>query len=207
MTISAWLAYLGASVLLTIAPGPDNLMVIATGIARGRRAAIVLALGMCSGVSVHTTAVALGLSALIYSSTVAFEGVKLAGAAYLLWLAYKSIRNHSPMQSDLPEYAPEGVAWFRRGVIMNVLNPKVALFFLSFLPQFVDREQGNAGRQIFLLGLAFMAQAVVIFTALGYFAGSIGQWLRQRPGTSRILAWLAAVVFAVMGLKLALAGR
>ncbi|MCC7203750.1 MAG: LysE family translocator [Phycisphaeraceae bacterium] len=206
MTISAWLAYLGASVLLTLAPGPDNLLVIATGIARGRRQAITLALGMCSGVSVHTAAVAMGLAAIIYSSAMLFHGVKLAGAGYLLILAYRMVRHPATLGGYAPAY-DGGAAWFRRGLVMNVLNPKVALFFVAFLPQFVDRERGDAGKQVFWLGLVFMLQSVAIFTTIGYFAGLIGQWLRERPGTSRALGWLAAAAFAGIGLKLALAGR
>src|SRR5512134_3392087 len=128
MDQSTLLCFLGASVALTIAPGPDNIFVMTQGIARGRKPAIVTALGMCSGISVHTTAAAFGISAVFYSSVVAFNVVKFAGAAYLLYLAWKTLRERSSIKlaSADDRAAP---ALFKRGFVMNVLNPKVAMFF------------------------------------------------------------------------------
>src|SRR5512139_3881045 len=127
MNASTIVCFLGASMALTIAPGPDNTFIVAQGISRGRKAAVVTALGMCSGVSVHTTAAALGISALLYSSATAFMILKYAGAAYLLFLAYKALKEQ---QILLPEGSADQLSsWvmFRRGFIMNVVNPKVAL--------------------------------------------------------------------------------
>jgi threonine/homoserine/homoserine lactone efflux protein len=191
---------------LTVAPGPDNVFVLTQGIARGRRAAIVTALGMCSGISVHTTAAALGISAIFYSSALAFNIVKFAGAVYLLYLACRTIRERSDVRlSGAANIAPLGL--YRRGFVMNVLNPKVAMFFLAFLPQFVTPSEGHIPLQMLLLGIIFMAQAVVIFTTIGYFSGSIGDFILARPRIARRFDWLTAGVFASLGVKLALAHR
>jgi threonine/homoserine/homoserine lactone efflux protein len=206
-TATALIGFLCASMVLTIAPGPDNIFIITQGISNGRKPAVITALGMCSGVSIHTVAAALGLSAIFYSSAIAFQAVKFAGAAYLLYLAYKTIKNRSEGfaggRAKLETYA----ALYRRGFLMNVLNPKVALFFLAFLPQFVNPASGKFALQVLILGLMFMAQAVVIFTIIGYFSGTIGDRLIKKPGLSRFLSWLTAGVFTALGVRLALISR
>ena len=206
MTLSTLICFLGASVALTLAPGPDNLFVMTQGIARGRRAAICTALGMCSGISIHTAAAALGISALFYSSMLAFNLVKFAGACYLLYLAVQTLRTRSAPAPGEAE-ALSGAALFRRGFIMNVLNPKVALFFLAFLPQFITPGTGRVPLQMLLLGSLFMVQAVVIFSAIGWFSGTIGRLLRTSPEMARRFDWLTAGIFTLLGLRLALAQR
>lgn len=206
MTLSTLLCFLGASMALTIAPGPDNIFVMTQGIARGRKAAIVTALGMCSGISVHTVAAAFGISAVFYSSVVAFTVVKWAGAAYLLFLAYRTLRERSAVRLATADDRP-AAALFRRGFIMNVLNPKVALFFLAFLPQFVTPDTPHFPLRMLLLGAIFMAQAVVIFTLIGYFSGTIGTFILARPRLAKRFDWLTAGVFASLGIRLALAER
>jgi len=208
MTASTLLCFLGASAALTLAPGPDNTFIVAQGISRGRKAAIISALGMCSGISVHTTAAALGISAALYSSALAFTILKYAGAAYLLFLAYRSIKEPALPQasSGMEGVVPWG-ALFRRGFMMNVVNPKVGLFFLAFLPQFISQNTGSIALQMFLLGLVFMLQAVVVFGVIGYLSGSLGDVLLKRPNIAKYFAWLTAGVFASLGLKLALAQR
>ncbi len=205
MTLSTILYFLGASMALTLAPGPDNLFVMTQGITRGRKPAIITALGMCSGIGVHTTAAALGISALFYSSALAFNVVKFAGAAYLLYLACKTLKQRSAVR--LAPADDRGVsALFKRGFIMNVLNPKVAMFFLAFLPQFVAHD-GSVPLQMVLLGFLFMLQAVVIFCLIGYFSGGIGGYLLARPRFARFFDFLTAGVFASLGIRLALAER
>jgi threonine/homoserine/homoserine lactone efflux protein len=206
MTHSTFLCFLGASVALTIAPGPDNLFVLTQGIARGRKAAVVTALGMCSGISVHTTAAAFGISALFYSSAVAFNLVKYAGAAYLLYLAWRAMQERSAVRLSKADERPP-MSLFKRGFIMNVLNPKVAMFFLAFLPQFVSPNADYFPLQMLLLGVIFMAQAVIIFTLIGLFSGGIGDFLLARPAIARRFDWLTAGVFASLGIRLALAER
>jgi threonine/homoserine/homoserine lactone efflux protein len=206
MTLSTILIFLGASVALTVSPGPDNLFVVTQGISRGRNAAIVTAWGMCSGITVHTLAAAAGISAIFYSSAIAFKAVKFAGAAYLLYLAWQALREHGPLRLSSTT-VPSGTALFRRGFVMNVLNPKVALFFLAFLPQFTTRDAGSISTQMALLGLIFMAQALVIFTIIGFFSGSVGNWIQNRPRAGKWFSWLSAAIFAALGFRLALAQR
>lgn len=203
MTLYTLFAFLCASMALTIAPGPDNVFVMTQGITRGRKAAIVTALGMCSGITIHTTAAAFGISALFYSSALAFNLVKYAGAAYLLYLAFKTVRGTGASLPAGSEALPVA-ALFRRGFIMNLLNPKVALFFLAFLPQFVNPASGGLPQQMILLGIVFMLQAVVIFSLIGWFSGSLGRHLLARPKIAKYFDRLTAGVFVALGLKLAL---
>jgi len=209
MTPSAFFCFLGASVALTFAPGPDITFVITQGLSRGRKAAIITAMGMCSGVSIHTTAAALGISAALYSSAMAFTVLKFAGAAYLLYLAWMALKE--PISARIAPSGPqEAQPWsvlFRRGFMMNVVNPKVGLFFLAFLPQFVVQGEGSIALQMFVLGLVFMLQGVVVFSFVGYLSGGFGDLLSRRPGIAKYFAWLSAGVFASLGLKLALAQR
>ncbi len=200
-------SFLLASMMLTLAPGPDNTFVVAQGISRGWRAAVTTALGMVSGISVHTTAAALGISALLYSSAWAFTVLKFGGAAYLLYLAFKSLKEQNLILRQEEGVAPSGFSMFRRGFIMNVLNPKVALFFLAFLPQFVNANAGNAAVQMLLLGAVFMMQAAVLFSIVGFLSGSVGELVLRRPQVARYFGWLTAGIFASLGVKLALASR
>jgi threonine/homoserine/homoserine lactone efflux protein len=206
MTSATLLCFLGASMAVTIAPGPDNLFVLTQGIARGRKPAIVTALGMCSGITVHASAAAFGISAVFYSSVAAFNAVKFAGAAYLLFLAWKTLRNPAAIRFASADDRA-ATALFKRGFIMNVLNPKVAMFFLAFLPQFVTRTTPWFPLQMLLLGAIFMVQAAVIFSLIGWFAGSIGAFILSRPRFARWLDRLTAGVFMSLGVRLALAER
>ena len=197
------LSFLLASAALTIAPGPDNIFILSQGVSRGRRHAIVSALGMCSGISIHTAAAALGISALLYASPFAFDAIKFTGAAYLLSLAFTTLKQRSATglgsAVDLPD-----AALFRRGFLMNVLNPKVALFFFAFLPQFVTGGPLSLPIQMIFLGLLFMGQAVIIFTLIGWFSGAIGDIITRRPGIARNFDWLTASVFISLALHLVL---
>jgi threonine/homoserine/homoserine lactone efflux protein len=206
MTESMLIYFLGASVALTIAPGPDNIFVVTQGIARGRKPAIITALGMCSGLSVHTAGAAFGISAVFYSSAVAFSIVKYAGAAYLLYLAFRTLRESSVIRLPNGDDRPYA-ALFGRGFIMNVLNPKVAMFFLAFLPQFVTPDTAHFPLEMLLLGFIFMIQAVIIFCLIGYFSGSIGRLVTSRPRMARLFDLLTAGVFVSLGIRLGLAER
>ncbi len=195
--------FLGASILLTIAPGPDNIFVITQGISRGRKTAVLTALGMCSGISVHTLAAALGVSAIFYSSSVAFQIVKYLGAVYLIYLAWKAIKESGTAEvQNSTDNTPTSLALFRRGFFMNVLNPKVALFFLAFLPQFSSIDGGNIAIQMAILGLIFMGQSIAIFSLIGYFSGSIGNLFLGKPKVSKVFGWLSASVFLALGVRL-----
>lgn len=200
--------YLAACVLLTVAPGPDNILVVSLGLARGRRPAVLAAWGMVSGVLVHTTAAALGVSAVLAASPAAFGAVQYAGAAYLAYLAWRILRERGGGPAAVALHAPAGGwALYRRGFFMNVLNPKVALFFLAFLPQFVRSDaEWPVWLQMIVLGLVFMAQAFVIFTCFGLFAGALGEVLTRRPWIQRSFDWLTAGVFATLATMLVVGG-
>ncbi len=206
MTASTMLYFLGASIALTLAPGPDNIFVMTQGITRGRRPAIITALGMCSGVTVHTVAAAFGLSAIFHTSAIAFNVVKYAGALYLLYLAYRTMKDRSTIAFSNKDDRPVA-ALFKRGFIMNVLNPKVAMFFLAFLPQFVTPDMPHLSLYILLLGAIFMFQAVIVFCLIGYFAGNIGSYLQKRPRIAKQFDWITSGVFASLAIRLALVER
>lgn len=196
--------FLLAASLLTLAPGPDNLLVLAIGMSRGRGAGIAFGLGCAAGCLNHTLLAVLGVSALIAASPLAFMAVKIAGGIYLLWLGIQSIQSAGP-SSPTPDasIAPESLPQlFRMGLIANAINPKVLLFFLAFLPQFVDSTRGQASLQLGLLGVLFTAQAALIFSLIGWSAGRIGTNITEH---SAITVWLnraAGFIFVLLGVRL-----
>jgi len=203
LTLPQLSAFLVAAVLITLAPGPDNLMVLSLGVARGREAGVAFGLGCALGCISHTALAALGISALIAASVPAFTALKLAGGAYLVWLGIGALRNARPVgagPAELPRQS--GVSLFGKGLFANAINPKVILFFLAFLPQFVDASRGGAAWQTAQLGLVFTVQAALIFGAIGWFAGGIGRWLSRRPQAGAWLDRLAGGLFLLLGLRL-----
>jgi threonine/homoserine/homoserine lactone efflux protein len=199
-----FLLFLAASIAITVAPGPDNLQVLARGISQGRAAGLVAALGFAAGISFHTTLAALGVAALLKSSPMAFEAVKLAGAAYLVWIGIKAIRSKGLSSAHERPSQPLAVV-FRQSVIGNLLNPKVTLFFIVFLPQFVNPHGGQSVMlQMFELGGVFMLQTVAVFSVFGVAAGMIGAYLKRRPRVGVWLDRLAGATFIALGIRVAL---
>jgi threonine/homoserine/homoserine lactone efflux protein len=199
-----FLLFLATSMAITFAPGPDNLQVLARGISQGRAAGFVAALGFAAGISFHTTLAALGVAAVLRSSPVAFEVIKLAGAAYLIWIGIKAIRSKGLATAH--ERPPQPLmSIFRQSVIGNLLNPKVTLFFIVFLPQFVKPQGAQSVTvQMLELGALFMVQTVVVFSVFGVCAGFIGAWLKRSPRAGVWLDRLAGMTFIVIGLRVAL---
>lgn len=199
-----FLLFLAASIAITVAPGPDNLQVLARGISQGRAAGLVAALGFAAGVSFHTTLAALGVAALLKSSPIAFQAVKLAGAAYLIWIGIKAIRSKGLSSAHERPSQPLTTV-FRQSVIGNLLNPKVTLFFIVFLPQFVNPHGAQSVMlQMFELGGVFMLQTVVVFSVFGVAAGMIGAYLKRRPKVGVWLDRLAGATFIGLGIRVAL---
>jgi threonine/homoserine/homoserine lactone efflux protein len=196
--------FVATSVAITVAPGPDNLQVVARGISQGRLAGFVAALGFAAGLIFHTSLAAFGIAALLRASPVAFQAVKLAGGAYLVWIGIKALVSHG--LSGAHERPPQPLLTvFRQSVIGNMLNPKVTLFFIVFLPQFVDpATAGSVAKQMLMLGLLFMLQTVVVFSAFGLAAGAIGAWLKRRPRVGVWLDRVAGATFIALGLRVAL---
>lgn len=201
------LTFFIASLLLALAPGPDNLFVLTQAALRGRSAGLAVTLGLCTGLLGHTTAVALGLAALFAASALAFTLLKLCGAAYLLWLAWQAWRASSTTALAAAEDRLSGWQLYRRGILMNITNPKVSVFFLAFLPQFADPSRGPLTQQLLLLGAIFMVATILIFGGIALLAGMLGAWLTRSPGPQRVLNRMTAVLFVGLALKLALSGR
>ncbi len=198
--------FLLAAVAVTASPGPDNLMVLGMGVSRGRRHGVAVGLGCALGCLSHTLLAVVGVSALVAASPVAFTALKVGGGAYLVWLGVQALRSPGigPVAAPGAEAvaSPSLPALFLRGMFANAINPKVILFFLSFLPQFVVPGQGPVGAQLAVLGVVFTLQAAVLFGLLGFFAGTVGQWLQRRPRAGAWLDRVAGGVFVALGLRL-----
>jgi threonine/homoserine/homoserine lactone efflux protein len=198
------LSFLGISIILTIAPGPDNLMVLAHSLARGPRAGLALALGCTAGCLTHILWATLGLSAALATSPRAFSLLKFAGAAYLLWLGWQAFRADvaTPTDRIAEPRRPADGRDLLRGFVANAINPKVALFFLAFLPQFVVPAAGHPGLQMLMLGLVFMAQTILIFGAIALTAGRLGGLLRRHPRLAPWLDRVAGLTFFALAIRL-----
>ena len=192
-----------ASVALIFTPGPDIIYVVTRGMAQGRKAALAAAAGFALGNFVHTLFAVIGLSALLMTSATAFQIVKWLGAAYLIYLGIRMIRSAAAASlSDAgPPMAPAAV--FRQSIVANILNPKVAVFFLAFFPQFVDPGQGSPRLQMVLLGTVFVLLTLACFGLVGMCAGWIGQWLRQNSRMETRITKTAGCVLIALGLSLA----
>ena len=197
-------AFLAAAILIALAPGPDNLMVLSLGMARGRAQGVAFGLGCALGCLNHTLLAALGISALIAASPPAFALLKIAGGVYLIWLGIRAIRGTralgTPRAGKRLTESPGKL--FVNGLVANAINPKVILFFLAFLPQFVDSRRGHVAWQVAQLGLLFTAAAIVVFGTIGWFAGSVGERLVRRPTIGVWLDRVAGGVFVALGLRL-----
>lgn len=199
--------FLIASVLLTLAPGPDILFVIAQSLSQGKWAGIATALGLCTGLIFHTTAAALGLSIILYNSAIGFQIVKYAGVAYLLYLAFKALREGKTELKNDDSLKLKKSKLYKRGILMNILNPKVSLFFLAFLPQFVNEKAGNMPGQMIFLGIIFIIQAIIIFSIISCIAGLLSKRLLVNPRMNKIIKWAKVGIFGFIAIKLALAKK
>lgn len=189
------LTFLGATAILALSPGPDNIYVLTQSIANGRKAGLATTAGLISGCIVHTTLIAFGVSALIATSPKIFWGIKIFGAAYLLFLAFKIFKSNASIA--LSDGAPKKSYWelFKQGIIMNILNPKVTIFFLAFFPAFLWEPTGNTVYQFYVLGLVFMLASFLIFGTVAWLAGSISKYLKNYALAGDILKWLQIIVF------------
>ena len=198
--------FMTATLALNLAPGPDMLYVSTRSLTQGRRAGVISALGIAAGSVVHTVAIASGLAALLRAVPLAYEIVRFAGAAYLIWLGIQALlAKTGPLDGKPLDRASEWTI-FRQGVITNLLNPKVALFFLAFLPQFV-REDGPVALQIIVLGCLFNLSGTLVNIGVAQVAASARGWLATGERVQRIFRWLTASVFVGLGLRLAIQER
>jgi threonine/homoserine/homoserine lactone efflux protein len=201
------LAFFITSVILALSPGPDNLFVIAQSAQKGRRAGLFVTLGLATGLIGHTTAVAFGLAAIVRASTLAFSILKFMGAAYLLYLAWQAFKTGVSTGSKAEVEILSRGNLYRRGIIMNLTNPKVSLFFMAFLPQFVDPRHGSMMLQFFQLGGVFIVATLFVFSIISILAGGIGEKFSNSPLSQKIVNRFAAMVFIGLAVKLALSER
>jgi threonine/homoserine/homoserine lactone efflux protein len=208
-TTGTLLAFSFAAFVLIAIPGPNLIYIVARGVEQGRSAALVSALGVETGTLVHVAAAAVGLSALLASSDIAFDIVRYLGAAYLVYLGVRTLRRRqgSTAGADADATgAPRLGHAYRQAVLVNVFNPKVALFFLAFLPQFIDPARGAAGAQVLVLGVVFLLVGLCVDIAYASAAGAIGHWLRRRPRALRWQRYTSGGVYLALGAAAALTG-
>ena len=207
MEWSNFALFFAASWMLIITPGPDMIYVITRGISQGRKAGMISAVGVTLGILVHTLFAACGLAIILRTSALAFLAVKFAGAGYLIYLGVKTLSDKSEFEfnRDRPKDGIRKI--FVQGLLSNVLNPKIALFFLAFLPQFVNPGQGSSSIQMVYLGLMFALFGIVFLVLLGYFSGGIGLWLANKQNFAEKIRWFTGSVLIVLGLRLAFMER
>ncbi|HEX8122617.1 MAG TPA: LysE family translocator [Solirubrobacteraceae bacterium] len=205
---STLLVFAGAALALIVIPGPAVLYILAQSVEHGRRAGVVSALGVAAGGLVHIMAAAAGISALVVSSAVAFSAVKYAGAAYLIFLGIRRLLDREEAREEgVPRVARSGRI-FRRGVVVNILNPKTALFFLAFLPQFVDPGRGPVLEQILVFGTTFVLLALLSDSLYALGAGALAARIRRRRKSARAAGrYAGAAVYLGLGAATALTSR
>jgi len=200
--------FIAATFLICLAPGPDNIYVLTQGMTKSKKAAIVTTLGLTSGLIIHTSAAAFGISVIFQTSEIAFNIVKYVGAAYLLYIAYQAFKHRNEkLDLSVQNSSSELKKLYVKGFIMNILNPKVSIFFLAFLPQFVTPANGNVPMQMITLGLVFMALTVVVFSSIGIAGNMLSSKLLEKPNIVKYMNILTSFVLVGLGLKLALSQR
>jgi threonine/homoserine/homoserine lactone efflux protein len=201
------LAFAATALVLLLIPGPAVLYIVSQSVEHGRRAGLVATLGVHAGTMVHIAAAALGLSAILVSSSLAFGAVRLVGAAYLIYLGLRTLLDRSSGEGTPPEPHEARLGRiFRQGVLVNVTNPKTALFFFAFLPQFVDPHGAAVPEQIIALGLTFALLGLVTDSLWGIAAGSAAGWVKGRSAVRSVQRWITCCVFIGLGVATALVG-
>jgi threonine/homoserine/homoserine lactone efflux protein len=203
-TASTLILFLTTSVLLILTPGPDILFAIAQGMNNGKKAGLLTAFGLAFGNIVHILAATLGIAAIFQTAPLAFSIIKSLGILYLFYLAHRAIKHRNDNLSFQETKKSSNLKMFTRGFIMNVLNPKVALFFLAYFPQFITKGTLSETLQMLILGSIFIVLVIIIFGAFGYFAGYIGFWLKKSPNFSKYMNIITAIVFIGLGVKIGL---
>ena len=201
LSIETIIAFITASVVLSLVPGPDNLFVMSHSALKGWRIGFYITLGLCTGLIGHTVLVAIGVSVIFQTSAIAFNGLKIIGACYLLYLAWLSVQNKE-LNLGGTDKDSTNRSYYLTGVIMNLTNPKVALFFLVFLPQFVNTSNDNVSIQICLLGLLFILSALCVFTSIAYLASFLEDILKQSKAVNKNLNILAALIYFTLAINL-----
>jgi threonine/homoserine/homoserine lactone efflux protein len=198
LTLTQIALFLPAMLIVMATPGPDMLLVISRGISQGPQAAIASTAGTCMGILVHTVLVALGLSALLQASPLAFTALKVAGGAYLLYLGWQALRHQALVNFARVAVMPL-TRVFAVATLTNVLNPKVAIFMLAFVPQFVQAERGDVALQILAFGGLFAGIQIFAYAVIGIFAAQLKAWLMQHPRVVTGMNWSTGAVMVMAG--------
>lgn len=202
--LNTLMMFAAASLLLALAPGPDNIFVLTQSMLYGRSAGFAVVAGLCTGLLFHTAIVSLGIAVIFQTSPEAFNMLRFAGAAYLLYLAYGAIRaSMSVIKAEDRGELSRGIL-YRRGIIMNITNPKVSIFFIAFLPQFTDPSRASIRLQMFLLGFIFILCTVAVFGMICQLAGTFGRILSRSVFAGRFMNVLTGLIFAALAVRLVL---
>ncbi|MFL5693094.1 MAG: LysE family translocator [Ktedonobacteraceae bacterium] len=196
-----------AAFLLSVIPGPDMLYIIARSTGQGRPSGLVSCVGIATGGIIQTCAIALGLSGLFLVVPVAYEVIKYAGAIYLIYLGVRTILSRQEVLADPVGEKTRLIKVFFQGGFTTLLNPKVAFFYLAFLPQFVDQARGHVPLQLLVLGLAYNITGLAVDSSVAYLSSLLGKWLKARAGAAKFLHWLTGGVFIGLGVRLAFTQR
>jgi threonine/homoserine/homoserine lactone efflux protein len=188
-----------ASLAVVVVPGPNFLYILTRGTTQGRRAALFSTAGLGLGVILHTVLIAAGLSALLASSPLAFQVVKITGGAYLIFLGVQKVRQRDSLSLKQRHHSTDAPALVGQSVVMSITNPKTALFFLTFLPQFVDTESGRVFGQMLVFGAVHMSLTVIVYATLSFLVGGVGSWFMQKPEAADRLRWVAGAMFVGLG--------
>lgn len=208
MDLNYWLIFLSASFALNIAPGPDLLFIFTKTVSGGKKVGIAASLGVCTGALFHVVIAAVGLSAILFTSAIAFTFVKIIGVTYLLYLAYQAfttagISFEIDKKKATQIHSESAFQAFKQGVLIDILNPKVAIFFMAFLPQFLREGHGSNSYQLLLLGSIVILIAIIVEAVFVLFASKISHQFRENPKYNQWLNRVVGTVFIALGIKLA----
>ncbi len=209
MELELLLSFLGASVLLSLMPGPDNIFVLTESITKGKSNGFAISLGLMLGVMIHTLAAATGLSIIIQQSEVIFSVIKYLGAAYLLYLAFVSFKEKEPILNFNTDERDKTVKIFpllQKGFLMNILNPKVSLFFIAFLPQFISKNGFNITLQMIILGIIFIAQGIIVFGLVVVLSSKLTKYVNN-PKFWKTTKWSKVIILSVLAITLAFSSK
>ncbi|WP_415898028.1 LysE family translocator [Neptuniibacter sp. QD57_21] len=202
LSVDVLIGFIVASTLISYAPGPDNIFVLIQSILHGRKAGIIVTLGLCTGLLFHTVAVTLGVAAIFQASAVAFTLLKIVGVVYLLYLAFMSFRAVAANVSMSEQPQLSAMQLYRRGILMSSTNPKLAIFFMAFLPQFADPAVGSLSLQLFTLSMVFIVVAFFVMSSVALLSGSLRGWIQDSELGQSIINKVAGTVFVGLALKL-----
>lgn len=207
LSIDTLMAFSLTCVLLGLSPGPDNIFVMLQSALQGRKAGVIVTLGLGTGLLGHTLAVTFGLAAIFQVSAVAFTVLKTLGVVYLLYLAWQAFKAGRSRLDNQGQQKLSAMALYKRGVLMSSTNPKLAIFFMAFLPQFTDPSAGNLSLQLLLLGLIFTLVGCLVMSLIALLSGSIKHLMVNSPSAESIIHKLSAMVFVGLAVKLVFTQR